>query len=43
LLTDKALALAMRSFGILVRDGRDRHHLAVIPLPAQPAEKSTFK
>jgi hypothetical protein len=39
LLADEALALAMRSFGIFVRDGRDRNDLAVVPFAAQPAEK----
>src|SRR5258705_11407179 len=32
LLSNKALALAVRSLGIFVLDGRDRDHLAVIAL-----------
>jgi hypothetical protein len=39
LLCDEALALAVRSLGIFAHDGRDRGHLAVIALVAQPAER----
>src|ERR1700719_1603529 len=38
LLSDEALALAVGPLGIFVLDRRDRHHLAVITLAAQPAE-----
>jgi hypothetical protein len=39
LLSDEALALAVGPLGIFVLGSRDRHHLAVISLAAQPAEK----
>src|SRR5262249_47643200 len=38
-----ALPLAAGALGILVFKWGDRAHLAVIPLAAQPAEKSTFE
>src|ERR1700730_3611207 len=38
LLSDKAFALAVGPLGIFVLDCRDRYHLAVITLAAQPAE-----
>ena len=43
LLSDEALALAVGPLGIFVLDSRDRHHLAVIALAAQPAEKGAFE
>ena len=43
LLSDEALALAVGPLGIFVLGCRDRHHLAVITLAAQPAEKSAFE
>ena len=33
----------MGALGILFGDGRDRAHLAVVPLAAQPAEKGAFE
>src|SRR5215831_5891394 len=42
LLANERLAFAVRAFGILLRGGRDRAHLAVLPLAAQPAKKDTF-
>ena len=35
--------LAVGPLGIFLSKGRDRHHLAVIALTAQPAEKGTFE
>ena len=43
LLSNEALALAVGPLGIFVLDRRDRHHLAVITLAAQPAEKGAFE
>src|SRR6266849_2523141 len=43
LLSDKALALTVGSFGIFVLDCRDRDHLAVITLAPQPTEKGAFE
>jgi hypothetical protein len=43
LLADKTVALAGRPLGIFVRACRDRHHLAVITFPTQPAEKGAFE
>ena len=43
LLSDEALALAVGPLGIFLLDRRDRHHLAVITLAAQPAEKGAFE
>src|ERR1700738_2383884 len=37
------LALAVGPLGIFVLGCRDRHHLAVITLTAQPADKGTFE
>jgi hypothetical protein len=36
-------ALAVGPLGIFVLARRDRHHLAVITLAAQPAEKGAFE
>jgi hypothetical protein len=43
LLSDETLALAVGPLGIFVLDCRDRDHLAVITLAAQPAEKDAFE
>src|SRR5262249_17938568 len=43
LLANEGLALAVRALGILLRDGRDRAHLAVVPLAAEPAEEGGFE
>src|SRR5260370_30441744 len=43
LLSDETLALAVGPLGIFVPARRDRHHLAVITLAAQPAEKGAFE
>ena len=43
LLSDEALALAVGPLGIFVLGSRDRHHLAVISLAAQPAEKGALE
>jgi hypothetical protein len=43
LLANEALALAAGSLGVLLCEGRDRRHLAVVPLAAQPAEKGAFQ
>jgi hypothetical protein len=43
LLSDKALALTVGSFGIFVLDCRDRDHPAVITLAPQPTEKGAFE
>src|SRR6266404_737598 len=43
LLSDEALALAVGPLGIFVLGCRDRHHLAVITLAAQPAKKGAFE
>src|SRR5216684_783563 len=43
LLSDEALVLAVGPLGIFVLGCRDRHHLAVITLTAQPAEKRAFE
>ena len=43
LLSDEVLAFAVGPLGIFVFDCWDRHHLAVITLPAQPAEKGAFE
>src|SRR6516162_1159583 len=40
---DAALTLAVGPLGIFVLARRDRHHLAVITLAAQPAEKGAFE
>ena len=42
-LSDQAVTLAVGSLGILVLYCRDRDHLAVITLAAQPAENSAFE
>src|SRR3984893_14026819 len=39
----RLLALAVGPLGIFVLARRDRHHLAVITLAAQPAEKGAFE
>src|SRR5882672_11498285 len=43
LLSDEALVLAVGPLGISVLGCRDRHHLAVMTLAAQPAEKRAFE
>src|ERR1700739_1687416 len=43
LLSDKTLALAVGSLGILVLNCRNCDHLAVIPFAAQPTKKSAFE
>src|SRR4029453_8460143 len=43
LLSDQALVLAVGPPGIFVLECRDRDHLAVITLAAQPAEKGAFE
>src|SRR6202795_239570 len=43
LLSDEALVLSVGPLGIFVLGCRDRHHLAVITLAAQPAEKRAFE
>ena len=43
LLSDEALALAVGPLSIFVLGSRDRHHLAVISLAAQPAEKGALE
>src|SRR6202171_3669989 len=43
LLSDEALALAVGPLGIFVLGRRDRQHLAVITLAAQPAEKGALE
>ena len=43
LLANEGLALAVGPLGIFLREGRDRSHLAVLPLAAQPAEKGAFE
>ena len=43
MLSDEALALAVGPLGIFVLGRRDRHHLAVITLAPQPAEKGAFE
>src|SRR5262245_60248011 len=43
LLCDEALALAVGPLAIFLLDCRDRDHLAVVTLAAQPAEKGTFE
>ena len=43
LLSDEALTLAVGPLGIFVLGCRDRHHLAVITLAPQPAEKGAFE
>src|SRR5882757_7722979 len=42
-LSDEAVTLAVGSLGIFVLYCRDRDHLAVITLAAQPAEKAAFE
>src|SRR5262249_39009479 len=42
-LANKALVLAAGPLGILLRERRDHRHLAVVPLPAQPAEKGALE
>src|SRR5262245_32156936 len=37
------VSLAVRALGILLRDGRDRAHLAVVRLTAEPAEEGAFE
>src|ERR1700722_10146950 len=41
--SDEALTLAVGPLGIFVLGCRDRHHLAVITLAPQPAEKGAFE
>src|SRR5262245_17220865 len=43
LLGGQALALAAGPLGVFLGKGRDRHHLAVIPIAAQPAEEGTLE
>jgi hypothetical protein len=43
LLANEAFALAIGPLGILLRQRRDRHHLCMITLAAQPAEKRAFE
>ena len=43
LLANEGLALAVGALGIFLCEGRDRSHLAVLPLAAQPAEKGAFE
>src|ERR1700758_3782036 len=43
LLSDQSLALAVRSPRILLLDRRDRHHAAMAPLAAQPADKDAHQ
>ena len=42
-LANERLALAVGTLGVLLREGRDRAHLAVFPLAAQPAEEGAFE
>ena len=42
-LADQALALAVGAPGVLLREGRDRGHAAVVRLAAQPAEKGALE
>src|ERR1700741_4468332 len=42
-LSNQILALAVRSPRILLLDRRDRHHAAMAPLAAQPAEKDAHQ
>src|SRR5262249_36031172 len=42
-LANKGLVLTAGPLGILLRERRDCCHLAVIPFPAQPAEKGTLE
>ena len=42
-LANKGLALAVGAFGIFLCEGRDRAHLAVDRLAAQPAQKGAFE
>jgi hypothetical protein len=41
-LANEALALAAGSLGVLLCEGRDRRHLDVVALAAQPAEKGAL-
>src|SRR5262249_39431187 len=43
LLANEGLALAVGAFVILLREGRDGSHLAVVPLAAQPAQKGALE
>ena len=43
LLANEGLALTVGALGILLRKGRDRAHLAVLPLATQPAEEGAFE
>ena len=43
MLANETFALAIGPLGILLRQRRNRHHLAVITLAAQPAEKRAFE
>lgn len=40
---DQALAFAARPFRILVREGGDRRHAAMLRFAAQPTEKGAFE
>src|SRR5262245_3680434 len=42
-LANEGLALAVGTLGIFLREGRDRGHLAVVPLAAQPAEEGALE
>src|SRR3954466_16008034 len=42
-LTDEPLALTVRALGILLRQRRDRDHVAAIGFPAQPADEDPFE
>src|SRR4051794_6187780 len=42
-LTDEPLALTARALGILLRQCRDRRHVAVIGFAAQPADEDPFE
>src|SRR3954464_11517795 len=42
-LTDEPLALTVGALGILLRQRRDRNHVAVIGFAAQPAEEDAFE
>src|SRR5215475_12166897 len=42
-LANEGVALAVGALGILLREGRDGGHLAVVPLAAQPAQKGALE
>ena len=42
-LANEGLALAVGALGILLREGGDGGHLAMVPLAAQPAKKDAFQ